>query len=306
MKCLVSRLVPALLGAILAAPAFAHTLQGRVLEPASLAPVAWATIYVDVVDPDSIRYVAYADEAGNFVVPGIVPDNSIYVATCYRLGYQESYTRIDRLATEDVTIDLVLGPPLPPPPPPGPAPDSGSVSGRVMAPGSAGTLRPIEKATVTLRSTAGTTVAVTDTQGDYRTKVGLGTYSIGVSAAGYDAVDPIDVPVGAGGIRFDVVLNPAGTSGVSGPGVARVWLGPVAPNPVSAGSTLFYSLPVPGHVDLALYDAAGRRARTLVSGWENAGPHAVPWSAQDLPSGAYFVHVRVGHTIASKTLVIVR
>lgn len=303
MKRLISRLAPALLGMILAAPALAHTLQGRVLEQASLTPIPDAEVFVHVIDPDSLQFSTTSDQAGNYVFAALPPGNSIYVVTCFKSGYQSSYARVDELATGDMTYDILLGQPDPPPQPGEPPPDSGSVSGLVMAPDEGGTLHPVTGATVTLESAAGTAIAVTDALGAYETWVGLGTCTVAVTASGHDPLSGAGLSVVAGGVRFDAVLHPTGRTDVPDPSPAtRVRLGSAIPNPARAGIALSYWLPAPGHVELALFDTAGRRARTVVSGWENAGPRSVRFSVQGLPSGTYFCRLRVGGETATRVL----
>src|SRR5262245_2578480 len=281
IKCL----APVLLSTIFAAPAFAYTLQGRVLDQATLAPIPHADIYVYVIDPDSVQVPGASDDAGDYVLSGLPPANSIYVVTCLKSGYRSFYARVDQLAGGDVTYDILLGLPDPEPPP-GPPPDSGSVSGQVLAPDGAGALHPVAGAKLTLQSGGGSAVVFTDAQGAYRTWVGIGTWSVAVTAGGYDAVHEPALQVVTGGVSFNAVLHANGTAGVPEAG-ARVWLGTVAPHPVRAAATLHYTLAVSGHVDPALFDAAGRRAVTLVDAWQAAGPHAVALSARGLPSGTY-------------------
>jgi len=65
------------------------------------------------------------------------------------------------------------------------------------------------------------------------------------------------------------------------------------PNPARARSTLRYTLRRSGAVTAALYDALGRRIRTLASGRQAAGEHALSVPVEGLPAGAYFVRLRV-------------
>ena len=52
------------------------------------------------------------------------------------------------------------------------------------------------------------------------------------------------------------------------------------PNPFRGTATLFFDLPETVPVRLAIYDVAGRRVRTLVTGEMPAGPHAVSWDGR--------------------------
>jgi len=67
-------------------------------------------------------------------------------------------------------------------------------------------------------------------------------------------------------------------------------------NPFSASATLQYSLTRPGRADLTIFDPQGRLVRSLVSGVEQAGHHAVVWDGRDergesVGSGMYFARL---------------
>ncbi len=54
-----------------------------------------------------------------------------------------------------------------------------------------------------------------------------------------------------------------------------------APNPFNPATRLQFHLPEAGRVDLAVFDAAGRRIRTLVSGTRGRGEFEVVWDGRD-------------------------
>ncbi len=66
-----------------------------------------------------------------------------------------------------------------------------------------------------------------------------------------------------------------------------------APNPFQGETVLRFDLPRTTQVDLSVYDAQGRRVRTLVDRQIDPGFHSVPWDGRDehgreLASGVYF------------------
>jgi hypothetical protein len=70
-------------------------------------------------------------------------------------------------------------------------------------------------------------------------------------------------------------------------------LHPAAPNPFSGVTTIRYELGGDDNVQLAIYDVAGRRVRTLADGPEGQGIHTVHWDGRDdagnrVASGVYF------------------
>ena len=57
------------------------------------------------------------------------------------------------------------------------------------------------------------------------------------------------------------------------------------PNPFSRQTSIAFDLPRAETVSLDVYDATGRRVRTLASGWRPAGPHRVDWDQRDRTGG---------------------
>jgi hypothetical protein len=85
----------------------------------------------------------------------------------------------------------------------------------------------------------------------------------------------------------------------------------VVPNPFNPSTTIYFELPEGSHVELAIYDAAGRRVRTLVTRKLRAGPHAVQWGGRDqvghqAASGVYFARLRAGDANQSRKLVLLK
>jgi len=81
------------------------------------------------------------------------------------------------------------------------------------------------------------------------------------------------------------------------------------PNPSAGFSRLDFALAEPGEVELAVFDAAGRRVRTLHSGFLPAGGHAAGWdgrgeSGEAVPAGLYFA--RLAQNGAARTTRLVR
>jgi hypothetical protein len=111
--------------------------------------------------------------------------------------------------------------------------------------------------------------------------------------------------------RFVTAL-PSGTTGVGGTPLPReVFLAPVTPNPARGGALVRFGLPAAGRAELALYDAAGRRVRSLAGGVQDAGEHAIRWDGLDesgapVASGLLFVRLETGARTLVQRLVVVR
>ena len=81
------------------------------------------------------------------------------------------------------------------------------------------------------------------------------------------------------------------------------------PSPVRAGraATVEYGVAVAGaQVQLALFDARGRRVRTVESIAHGSGWHRTRISTRGLASGTYFVHMKAGPVTKTTPLIVVR
>jgi photosystem II stability/assembly factor-like uncharacterized protein len=83
------------------------------------------------------------------------------------------------------------------------------------------------------------------------------------------------------------------------------------PNPVASEGALQYTLPARDPVELAIFDAAGRRLRVLASGVQDAGTHSAAWDGRDaagrrVPAGLYFARLQAGPVSRIRRLVVVR
>jgi len=82
--------------------------------------------------------------------------------------------------------------------------------------------------------------------------------------------------------------------------VPGLWLSQAAPNPIRSGpSSIAYLAPRGERVTLAVYDAAGRLVRTLVSGLSDGQPATVVWDGssaggENVASGVYLVRLAAG------------
>lgn len=123
-----------------------------------------------------------------------------------------------------------------------------------------------------------------------------------------DAPDPLFYQCGVhsamGGTL--TILGPLDASGTI-PAVA--WLGRAIPNPAHSGTSFRIGLPRDARVDVSMFDARGRRVRTLLNGQATAGEHTIQWDGRDdarrvVSSGAYFYRLNVaGRTLTGRVFV---
>ncbi len=96
--------------------------------------------------------------------------------------------------------------------------------------------------------------------------------------------------------------------GIGGGGAPGNALSAPMPNPSRGWARLTLELATPGQAEVAVFDAGGRRVRTLFSGPLEAGRHPVAWDGADAtggraPAGVYFVRATVPEGSARRRLV---
>jgi hypothetical protein len=85
----------------------------------------------------------------------------------------------------------------------------------------------------------------------------------------------------------------------------------VGPNPARGQCLLRYSLAAPGQGSLTVFDASGRKVRTLESGALARGAHGLRWDGRNdaggtIPAGIYFAQLRVDQDVQTQRLVLLR
>ncbi|NQU04843.1 MAG: T9SS type A sorting domain-containing protein [Calditrichaeota bacterium] len=78
------------------------------------------------------------------------------------------------------------------------------------------------------------------------------------------------------------------------------------PNPFNSTTTIRYSLPLTSHVSLAVYDLAGQQISTLFEGTKQPGIHSTNLTANNLPSGLYFVRLKASDQVFTKKVMLIR
>ena len=79
----------------------------------------------------------------------------------------------------------------------------------------------------------------------------------------------------------------------------------------SHSTRINYTLPEEGRVTLTVWDATGRRVRTLVDSHQASGEHSIQWDGTDdngrpLSSGAYFYRIKTPHSALTQKAVLTR
>jgi PKD repeat protein len=87
---------------------------------------------------------------------------------------------------------------------------------------------------------------------------------------------------------------------------ARFALAQNYPNPFNPSTTISFTLAVPSHVRLDVFDVRGSRVATLVDREMGAGEHSVPFDAHGLSSGVYFYRLTAGNMTEMKKMILLR
>jgi hypothetical protein len=92
---------------------------------------------------------------------------------------------------------------------------------------------------------------------------------------------------------------------------AGIYLEQAVPNPAAYGSLISYYLETPGDATLTVYDAAGKKVKTLAAGFHAAGRHQESWDGRDargrkVPGGVYFYSLKAGSVTRTQKLVVAR
>ncbi len=83
------------------------------------------------------------------------------------------------------------------------------------------------------------------------------------------------------------------------------------PNPFNPQTKIEWTVTTVGPIEIAVYDLAGRRVKTLFSGTMEPGPASAIWygddeAGRDMPSGVYFFHAEIGERTQTEKGVLVR
>ena len=81
---------------------------------------------------------------------------------------------------------------------------------------------------------------------------------------------------------------------------------PNYPNPFNPQTTISYELPTRTSVEIAVFDAIGRRIAVPVNSVKDAGRHQVTFNAENLPSGVYFYRMIAGGHLMSGRMILLK
>jgi len=100
--------------------------------------------------------------------------------------------------------------------------------------------------------------------------------------------------------------NPIGIKQISGIIPDKYSLSQNYPNPFNPSTTIKFSIPRAGHVNITVFDVLGREIDKIVNEFLNAGTYSVKWDASNLPSGIYFYRLESGGFITTKKMILLK
>ncbi len=155
----------------------------------------------------------------------------------------------------------------------------------------------------------------TDASGHYALALTADEYTLRYSHPSYVETTR-DVTVVAGlTITVDVMLVPTsaavGDGAEAGDAARRTTLAQNQPNPFNPATTIRFTVPGEGPVELAILDVHGRVVRRLVDGALAPGEHAIAWDGRDArgreaPSGVYAYRLAAGGRTITRRMALLK
>ncbi len=134
-----------------------------------------------------------------------------------------------------------------------------------------------------------------------------GANNTGHVTVGQTCIGVVSGPNTTHEIGFWYVLgHPYGDAVEEGLLPVRNWFGQNYPNPFNPVTTLEFAVVARTHVEMKVYDVAGREVATLVDRELDAGHHRTVLDGVGLPSGVYFVRMVAGEFIETRKLVLLK
>lgn len=83
------------------------------------------------------------------------------------------------------------------------------------------------------------------------------------------------------------------------------------PNPFNPETAIGFSIPGRGRVELAIWNLAGQKVRSLLAAVLEPGSHSVPWDGRDdrgreLATGVYLYRLRAGQHVGTRKLLLLK
>jgi hypothetical protein len=113
---------------------------------------------------------------------------------------------------------------------------------------------------------------------------------------------------GPGGSGMSGVITVEPPVSVSGddPIVTKFELNQNYPNPFNPTTTIEYSIPSNGLVNLNVFNAIGEKVGVLVNEFKDAGNYEIVFNSGELTSGIYFYKLQTGNFIETRKMILLK
>ena len=299
----------------------------QTIPPAILSPYVYGyqngSIVTETIEP-GLGYWVHVTEAGQVIVSSVPSGEMDGVANAARVGPRLERISFGLASGETANLYLNLsetessGWSISPAPPPAPDERFGAFfvdAGDGSARGLVATVGEKTRTTVDLpilvRGAESALTVSWDVQGAGRDIIISGDGGLRRTITGAGAVELNNQGNPAGGAAPDRIFAlrvlPEGQSAVP----ESFTLAQNFPNPFNSTTLINFSLPVPGHVKLEIFNIVGEIVETLTDDAMESGAHSVPFEASVLPSGMYFYRMTAdggdgGRFTATKKLLLIR
>jgi hypothetical protein len=78
------------------------------------------------------------------------------------------------------------------------------------------------------------------------------------------------------------------------------------PNPFNPSTSLNYSIPENGYLQINIYDLTGRLVESLYGDYTSAGEHVINWNADVYSSGVYLAEFQYKNTLKTQKLILMK
>ena len=78
------------------------------------------------------------------------------------------------------------------------------------------------------------------------------------------------------------------------------------PNPFNPVLNITFDIAIPGITKVNILDIYGSYIETLHSGFLQSGSHEMSWNAESMPSGVYFISLKLGDKNLTKKVVLLK
>jgi polyhydroxybutyrate depolymerase len=108
--------------------------------------------------------------------------------------------------------------------------------------------------------------------------------------------------------KYDIngLINQSAVGGSTDPAIQKFDLTENFPNPFNPSTTIKYSIPETGHINLTIFNINGSLVDVLLNGIQQAGSHEITFDGSTLVSGTYFYQLQTVEGSICKKMILVK